>query len=75
MIALINDYKEMGRGFNTSLPESFVGVLNQSLKREGITLTGISDEGKARRIFTDAGEVVMKGSFCVNDVINKIWKQ
>ena len=77
MLTLIGEYKEQGSLllFETKLADSFVGLLQGRLFKEGFILTKIGDlPNWTFRIVTDKKTVVMRGSFCVNDVIKKLWK-
>lgn len=75
MLTLIGDYKKQGSLllFKTKLADSFVGVLQSSLFREGFILTKIVDLPNWKfEIVTDKKTVTMKNSFCVMDVIKKL---
>lgn len=72
-ITVISDLQKNGYMFKTRLADSFVGLLRNSLQREGFTLNEIIDlPNWGFRITTDKRTVTMRGSFCVNDVIKKI---
>lgn len=77
MLTLVGEYREQGcrSAFKTKLADSFVGVLQSSLLREGFVLTAINDLPDWEfEIVTDLKTVTIKKSFCVNDVLSKLRK-
>lgn len=74
MLATINDYRVLGvqSGVVTTLPKSFVGLLMMALRTQGHTLVAITSQGGRHIIDTDKASILMKGSFSVSDVIEKL---
>lgn len=75
MLTCIYDCMRMGERLRlrTSLPKSFCYVLYERLKREGMLLQEIKDFPHNTYVLkTDEVNVVMKGVFCVEDVVKKI---
>lgn len=57
------------------LPPSFVGILRDRLTSIGVALLGATKRGtvnSVHRLYTSEGVLVMKGTFSVNDVMEKL---
>lgn len=60
-------------GFNTNLPKSFIGALVGSLKRDGVDVLDIRDDGQNVHIIkTSLCEVKIKGAFSVEMLKKKL---
>lgn len=75
MLTLVGEYKEQGSllMFKTNLPDSFIGILQDRLFKNGFILENIEDLDNRRfKIMTDKKTVIMRNSFCVNDVLKRL---
>lgn len=78
MLSLIGSYAVKGgiakHSFNTRLSDSFVGILIDSLNRRNISVLNITDMNNSHKVDTNVGSVVMRGGWCVNDLLEKLKK-
>lgn len=76
MLTAISDLQRLGssRNFETKLPKSFLGILISSMKKLGVEVNNIIDLGGNQiRVCTSHGDVVMTGTWSVDDFKRRLY--